>query len=118
MLSSKEDAKAANVEGEVGGPGPTFKVADSSGEWFRSKSQYPLIDAISGTRFEAGVTTRATHTDWVDKQIDAGAMEAADAPEDAKGKAAKTADPALNDSPKAQPGSDMGAGMQTAVAGS
>lgn len=116
-ISKQKDAEASNTKGE-GDAESTFNVADSSGEWFTAKGLYPLIDTDSGTRFEAGVPTRATHTKWVDSQIQAGAMQAVDKPADAKGKAATEPNPAVDESPKSGEPGPAGPGMQSAVAGS
>lgn len=117
--SSAADMKAANVVGEGEGLS-TFNVADPKGTWFQSVAQFPLIDPETGTRFEAGVPTRATMSAWVQLQIDNHAMAECDAPEDAKGKAAATVTPGVDETSKTDssaPGS-MGNGMQSGVTGS
>jgi len=116
-LNKSKDAAAkdANVVGE-GESLATFNVVDADGEWFASKAQYPMIDPEGGARFEAGVPTRAVRTDWVVKQIEAGVLEAVDAPADAKGKAGSTANPALDERPTEGGDKQMGNGMQSAVA--
>jgi len=116
-LNKSKDAAAkdANVVGEGEGS-PSFNVVDAKGEWFASKAQYPMIDAEGGARFEAGVPTRAIRTEWVVKQIEAGVLEEVDAPADAKGKAASTENPALDERPTEGADQTMGNGMQSAVA--
>jgi hypothetical protein len=36
--------------------------------WLRSEASFPMIDPVSGTRFEPGTAVRADHTDWVKSQ--------------------------------------------------
>lgn len=43
-------------------------VFDSSGSWFLHTGVYPLVDGESGARFDPGVPTKATPTDWVKAQ--------------------------------------------------
>lgn len=116
-VSKPADAKAANVEGEGGGAA-TFNVVDADGKWYRAKGQYPIIDPEGGARFEAGVPTRAIYTSWIQHQIDAGGMEEVDPPADAKGKAARTPDPALDERPPETSPDATGSGMKSGVEGS
>lgn len=111
-----KDAEAMNTKGE-GDSLASFAVANPKGEWFVNKGQYPMIDAVSGARFEAGVPTLAEKTTWVDSQIDAKSLEACDAPEDATGKAAKTVTEGAVETPVDPAATGMGAGMQSGVAG-
>lgn len=114
--TSAADAKDMNVVNE-GDAAATFRVADPKGDWYASRTDFPLIDTDSGTRFEGRVPTRATMTRWLQNQIDAHAMDAVDAPAEAKGKAATTVDPSIDESPLVVD-PHMGNGMQSAVAGS
>jgi len=114
--TSATDAKAMNTVGE-GEAAATFRVADPKGEWFATVTEFPLIDTESGTRFEGRVPTRATRTSWVQSQLDARAMTEVEQPAEAKGKAATTVDPSIDESPKSDD-THMGNGMQTGVAGS
>lgn len=46
-----------------------IKILDSQGVWLINTSTYAaFIDPTNGARFEPGVVTKATHTDWVKGQ--------------------------------------------------
>lgn len=108
------DAKAMNTAADGAAPA-SFNVVDSDGSWYVNKGVYPIIDAEGGARFEPGVPTRAIGTQWVENQVKAGSLEKVDAPADAKGKAAKTPDPSLDERPPEGDVTDTG-GMKSAVA--
>lgn len=115
-LSKKNDAEAMNTVGE-GEDTANFAVGDPKGEWFVNSGKFPMIDTESSTRFEAGVPTLATRTEWVNNQIEAGSLDEAEAPDGAKGKAVKDVTPSVDETPKSDDTS-AGNGMQSAVQGS
>lgn len=44
------------------------KVFDSKGSWFVSQAQFPFVDPTNGCRFEPGVPTQTTQTEWMKDQ--------------------------------------------------
>lgn len=72
-----------------------FKVADKNGSWLISSARFPFVDPESNTRFEPGVATKATVTDWVKTQKEAGWLaETADPMADPAKEEAKKDEPA------------------------
>jgi len=70
--SSTEDARKANTVGE--GELPLRAAADGRGGWYMPVGPYPVIDAETGTRFEAGFPTQSKLTEWLGRQLVAGCM--------------------------------------------
>jgi hypothetical protein len=58
----------------------TLKIADHDGIWLHSIAKFPLVDPNTLTRFEPGVTTKATPTAWVQMQEAAGIFKLVDDP--------------------------------------